>query len=161
QIAAADLHSPDFCPDGSGSRVDLHQNGQAVLSDGGLHRQLVDVRLEILFPLPSSSVQSLTEISLAVEQPHADNRNIKVGSDLDVIAREHSQSTRIDRERFVQAKLGGKVGYGTRSQDTRVPPAPGPFRLLILQQTTIGVVDTAMQNQFRSSRFQLSQREFC
>ena len=77
QIAAADLHAPDFRADRAGACLDLHRHGLAVDSDGGFHRQLVDVRLQIFFLLPAVAIEALAEISLAVKQADADQRNIR------------------------------------------------------------------------------------
>ena len=71
QIAAADLHAPDFRADGSAAGFDLNGDGLAVRSDGSFHGKLVDIGLDVFFLLPAGSIEPLPEISLAIKQvPH-------------------------------------------------------------------------------------------
>ena len=77
QIAASHLHAPDFGADGPAAGLDLHRDRLAVWSDGGFHGQLVDVGLEIFFLLPAVAIEPLAEISLAVKQSDADQRNVQ------------------------------------------------------------------------------------
>ena len=124
QIAASDLHAPDFGADGAAAGFDLNRDRLAVRSDGGFHRQLVDIGLDIFFLLPAGAIEPLAEISLAVEQADADQRNAQIGRALDVIAGQHAQSAGINRNGFVQAELGGEVCHRARPQNAGVPWLP-------------------------------------
>ena len=86
KIAPAHLNAPDLCPDAPAASFNLHHDRSAVFSDRYFHRQLGDVGLEIFFPLPSVDIEALPEISLAVEQPDSNQRDVKVRSALDVVA---------------------------------------------------------------------------
>ena len=52
---------------------------------------------KIFFPLPSAEIEPLAEISLAIKQANADQRNIQVGGALDVIAGQHAQAAGVNR----------------------------------------------------------------
>ena len=93
------------------ARFDLDRHGLAVRANRRLHRRLIDVGLEVLFPLPTVAIEPLAEISLAIEKSDADQRNPEVGRALDVISRKDAKAARIDRHRFMQAELRGEIGY--------------------------------------------------
>ena len=99
-------------------------DGLAVGADGGLHRQLVDVGLEVLFVLPAVLVEALAEVALAVEEADADERDAEVGGALDVVAGEDAEAAGVDRQRLVQAELGGEVGDRAGPQDAGVGARP-------------------------------------
>ncbi len=92
QIAAADADTPDFRLDITAAGIDPHHDLLAALADRGLHREKVHVGVQILFLLPAGLVQVLAEIALAIKQSDSDERNVEVGSALDVIAGEHAQA---------------------------------------------------------------------
>src|ERR1700730_10288455 len=86
KIAPADLDTPDFYANGAAACLNFECHGLALKSDGGLHRQLIGVSRQVLFPLPAISVQTLAEIALAIKQTNADEGNAQVRCALDVIA---------------------------------------------------------------------------
>ena len=53
QVDAAHFDAPDLGANGAAAGFNLHDDGFAVLADGRLHGQLIDVGLQILFPLPA------------------------------------------------------------------------------------------------------------
>ncbi len=158
QIAASDFHAPDFGADRAAACLDLHRHRLAVGSDGGFHRQLVDVGLQIFFLLPAVAIEALAEITLAVKQADADQRDIQIRRALDVIAGKHAEAAGIDRNRFVQAELGGKIGHRPRPQHAGVRGAPGAVRLEIFLLAAVGVVDPAVQHQFAGAALDAGQR---
>ncbi len=160
QIAAPDLHAPDFRADGAAAGLDLHRDRLAVRSDRRFHGQLVDIGLEVFFLLPAGAIQALAEISLAVEQADADQRNVQIGRALDVIAGQHAQAAGIFRNGLVQAEFGGEIGHRTRPQNAGVPGSPGAVRVEIFALAAIGVVDAAVQHQFAGAAFHRRQRNF-
>src|SRR5579871_4145157 len=101
QNAPADLYAPDFREHESAARFNLNGHRLPVHADGGFHRQLADIVLQVRFLLPTAHIQALAEIALAVEEPDADQRDVEVGGALDVIARQDAQAAGIDRKRFV------------------------------------------------------------
>ena len=158
QIAAAHFHAPDFGVDRTMAGINLHHDRSAVFSDGRFHGKLVDIGLEVLFVLPAVAIETLAEISLAIKQAHADQRDAEIGGALDVIAGQNSKSSRIDGERFMHAKFGGEISHGTGPQHTGVARTPGALRILVLAQAAIGVVDPAVQGEFGGARFEFGER---
>ena len=124
QIAAAHLHLPHLGANRRAARVNLHHHRLAVDADGRLHRQLVDVGFEILLVLPAGRVETLQEISLAVEQADADQRNVQIRGALDVIARQDAQAAGVNRQRLVQAELGREIGHRPRPQHAGIGRRP-------------------------------------
>ena len=96
EIAAADFDLPDFGADGGAAGGDFNHDGLAVEADGGLHGELVDVGLEILFALPAVFIEALEEVALAVEEADADERDVEIGCALDVIAGEDAEAAGVD-----------------------------------------------------------------
>src|SRR5208282_2269563 len=122
----------DFCADRTMAGIDLHHDRSAVFPDGRFHGKLVNIGLEELLALPAVAIEALAEISLAIKQAHADERDPEIGCALDVIAGQNSKSTGIDRERLVHAKFSGEISHGTGPQHAGVARPPGSFRILIL-----------------------------
>ena len=137
---------------------DLHYDRSAVGPDRRFHGKLVDIGLEVFLMLPAVAVKTLAEISLAIKQAHADERDAEIGGALDVIASQNSKSTGIDRERFMHAEFRGEISHGPRPQHAGVARTPGSLRVLILAQAAIGIVDPAMQDEFGGARFEFFQR---
>src|SRR6185436_6991334 len=72
EVAASDLQTPDSGAKRAASRFDLNVDGLAAGANGELHRQLVDVGLEVFLLLPPIAIQPLTKIALSVEQADSD-----------------------------------------------------------------------------------------
>jgi hypothetical protein len=153
---AANFHAPHFGVDRTMARIDLHYHRPAVGADGRFHGQLIDIGLEILLALPAVAIQALAEISLAIKQADANERDAEIGGALDVIAGQNSEAAGIDGQRFVHAKFGGEISHGPGPQHTGAARAPGALRLFVLAQAAIGIVDAAVQGQFVGARFNLA-----
>ena len=155
QIAAAHFHAPDFRADQSAARLDLHRHRFAVGPDRQFHGHMGYIRLQILFLLPAARVEPLPEISLAVEQADADQRNSQIGRALDVIACQNSESAGVFRNRFVQSELGREIRHGAGAQHTGVPCAPCAIGFEVFELAAVRIVDAAVQHQFckRDARF--------
>src|SRR3984893_15710798 len=134
QIAAPDFNSPNFGVNYAVASVDPHHHRPAVFPDGRFHSQLINIRLEIFFTLPAVAVETLPEISLAIKQAHADQRDAKVGGAFNVIASQYSQATGIDGQGFMDTEFRGKICHGTRPKHTGMTGPPRPFAILILAQ---------------------------
>jgi hypothetical protein len=104
------LALPDIAEDGVVRQIDAHPHGTAVGVFHRLDRQVVKIQLGIRFLLPAVGGEILLEISVAIEQPDADQRHAQFAGALEMIAGEDSQAAGIDRQRFVQAELGGEIG---------------------------------------------------
>src|ERR1700681_4091254 len=140
EVAASYFHAPDLRANGSATRLDLHRDRLALGPDRRFHWQQIDIGGQIFFLLPAAAVQPLAEISLAVKQADAHQRNTQVGRALDVIAGQHAEPPGIYGNRLMQAEFSGKIRDGTWTQDARVPRSPGPIRIKILSQAAICVV---------------------
>jgi len=116
--------------------------------------------VQVLFLLPALAIQVLPEVALAVEQAHSDERNVEIGRALDVIARQHPQAARVNRQRLVQPEFGRKISHRTRPQNPGVRRAPGAIGAQILLLAAIGVIDAAVQDQFARALLQFRQGEF-
>ena len=130
QIAASHLHAPDFGADGSAAGFDLYGDRFAVRPDRRLPSAvwLTSVWMYSSCCQPVA-VEALAEISLAVKQADADQRNVQVRGALDVIAGQHAQAAGIDRQRLVQAELGREISHRTRPQTRRHGALPRCGRL--------------------------------
>ena len=142
------------------ARFDLDGDRLAVLADRRLHRKLADVGRQVFFLLPAGAVQPLPEISLAIEQADADQRNVQIGRALDVIAGQHAQAAGINRQGFVQAELRRKIGHRPRPQHAGVRGAPGAVGLQIFLLAAIRIVDAAVQHQLAGAPFEFAPEAF-
>src|SRR5437867_2955274 len=106
QIAASDFHAPDSCPDRAALGFDFHHHRFAVGAYRRFHGQLVDIRSQVLFLLPAILVEPLPEISLPIKQSNTDEGNAEIRGAFDVITGENAQTTRIDRNGFMQSEFG-------------------------------------------------------
>src|SRR6266581_9085392 len=158
QIAAPNLHAPDFGADRSAAGFDLYSDWFAVRADRRFHGQLADIGLDIFFLLPASAVETLAEISLAIEQADCDQGNSQVGGALDVIACEYAEPARIFRDRNVQTEFGGEIRHRTGPQDAGMSCPPGAVGVEIFPLAAVGVIDPAVQHQFASATLNHCQR---
>jgi hypothetical protein len=158
QRDASHFYVPDLRADQSTPRLNFYSYWLALGPNCRLHGHLADVGLKIFFLLPAILIQALAEISLSVKKTYAHKWNPQIGGALDVIAGENAQTARIYRERFMQTKFGGEIGYRTRTQNSRVPRSPRAVRLEIFPLAAVCVVDAAVQNEFARSSFNSSQR---
>src|SRR5271168_467412 len=110
EVATADFDTPDLGVDDAAAGLNFDHDAFAVCADGGLHGKLVDVGREVLFALPAGVVEALQEVSLAIEEADADERDVQIGCALDMVAGEDAEASGVDGEGLVQAELGGEVG---------------------------------------------------
>ncbi len=160
EIAAADLDLPDLGANGCTAGGDLNDDRLAIEADSGLHGKLIDVGLEIFFALPAFFVEALEEVSLAVEEADADERDVEVGCALDVIAGEHAEAAGVDGQRFVQAEFSGEVGDRARAEHAGIGCAPGAVFEQILLLAAVDVVDAAMKDEFGGAALDFAERHF-
>ena len=144
---AAHPHQPDLGQQLAGAGLDLDGDRLAVRPAGGLHRQVLDLRVQVLLLLPAVAVQVLLEVALVVEQPDGHQGNPQAAGALDVVAREHAQTAGVDRHRLVDPELQREVGHRLRAQHAGVGLAPKRRLGDVLLQTPIGVVDAAEEDQ--------------
>ena len=109
QAHAAKAHAPDggqHRPIAERHRGDA---GAPVGRDGRFNRRIDPADTFVALLLPAVIGHALAEVALRVHESDADERQAEVRGFFAVIAGEHAQATRIDRQRLVQRKLGGKV----------------------------------------------------
>src|ERR1019366_6862694 len=160
QIDAAYADTPDFGADDAATGFNLHADGFAVGADGGLHGELIDVGMEVLFVLPALAVEALGEVALAIEQAHADQGNAEVGRAFDMVTGQHAEAARVDGQRFMQAEFSGEIPNRARTQDPGMDGAPGNVGFQILALTTPRVINAAVQHELTRAPFDLRQRHF-
>ncbi len=126
---------------------------------GGLHRHVFDLRVEIFFLLITVDIQMLLEIALVVEQSDGDQRHAQPAGAFNMVAREHAQAAGVNRHRFVQAELGGKIRHRLGAQHAGMRGAPRGARANVFLQAAIRLIDAAVQHQFRRPHLEPFRRE--
>src|SRR5262249_38699853 len=106
EVASAHFEPPHFCADRAAACLGLNRHRPPVRADRQFYRQTIYIRWKVFLALPSAGIDTLPEVSLAVQQTDSDERYIEIRSALDVIARKNSKSSRIYGNRFVQPELG-------------------------------------------------------
>ena len=160
QLHAADVQQPDLGQQAVVASVDSHRHRFARRVQGRLHRQILDARLQVLLGLPAVRVQLLLEVPLTVEQPDSDQGHAQAAGALDVVARQHPEAARVDRDRLVDAEFGREVGHRQGAQDVGVRLGPGAATIAeVLLQPAKMVVDPAVQHHFGGPRRQPLRRE--
>ena len=89
----------------------------------------------------------LLEIALIVEQADGHERHAQIAGAFDVIARQHAQAARINRHRFVDAKLGREIGDRLEPQHAACASWPKCSRGQIFLQPAEGLIDAAVEHQ--------------
>ena len=99
---------PDLGLDVPPGELHLHHGRRVVaehLGDG----EIVEVVPREQLELPSVGVEALAEVALLVQQSHPHQRDAQLGGALEVVARQHAQAARVDRQRLGQAELGAEI----------------------------------------------------
>ena len=81
--------------------------------EGGKHREIFHFCVDVLLALIAVHVQLLFKIALVVEQPDGHERHAQSASCFNMVARQDAQTSRIDRDRFMQPEFGRKIGHGS------------------------------------------------
>ena len=93
----------------AGGRLDRDQERLPVRTAHALDRQEVEIGVQVVLLLPPVGVERLTEVALGVKQADGDQGDPQVAGALQMIAGQHAQAARIDRQALVQPELGGEV----------------------------------------------------
>ena len=105
---ASDLHAPDPCADGDEPARfvrELDDRAQLLEKD----RQALGIVVRIALGLPIARVEPLPEVPVAVEQTDRDERHAEIRRRLQVVAGEHAEPARVDRQALVEPELAGEV----------------------------------------------------
>jgi hypothetical protein len=86
---------------------DAHLAAVGVQRHGERRAARIDRR--IVRDLLAAPVDALMKIAVAVEQPHGHERQVQVARRLAMVAREHAEASRVDREALVPAVLGAEI----------------------------------------------------
>jgi hypothetical protein len=124
KVTTPHLHPPDLGTERTAASFNVHNDRFPVLANGQLHRQLVDVGLEVFLPLPSALIKALQEVALSIKQADPDERDTEVGCTLDVVPGEDAQASGINWQGFVQSELSRKIGYRARPEHACVGCSP-------------------------------------
>ncbi len=142
--AAPHLDVPDAQVDLAAGERDREAQLLAVRSQPGIDRQLFDGDRLVEVLLPAGGVDLLVHVPLVVEQADADHRHPQVAHALEVITRQHPEAAGIDRDRVVQAELGGEVGQRPGEQRAGVGDRPVGDAAQVLAQAAVGLVDAGL-----------------
>ncbi len=72
-----------------------------------------------------------------------------------MVAGENPQAAGVNRNRLVQAELGGEIRHRPRPQHAGMLDAPRPLRRQVLLHPAVGVVDPAVQRELRCALLQV------
>ena len=117
------------------------------------------LEIQVVLVLPAVAIEPLPEVALVVVQPDADQRHAEIGRRLDVIAGEDAEAAGVDRQRLVQAELGGEVRDRARAEHAGVAAAPRVAGPEVLLHPAVGVVDAAVQRELRRALLQVVDRD--
>jgi hypothetical protein len=110
QRHTANLRLPHLREDLTPGEVHADHERLAVGARLRLDREFVEVVVRIVLHLPPVGVQALPEVPALVQEPDPDQGQAEVRRRLEVVAGEHAQAARVDRQALSQPELGGKVG---------------------------------------------------
>ncbi len=156
---AADLHPPDSRVQHAAGGLHRDQERLPVGAGHALDRQQLDVGVEVLLLLPAVGIERLAEIALRVQQADADQRDSQVAGALEMIAGQHPQAARVDRQALVQPELGREIRHRPGPQDRGVHRPPAIGVLQVLGQPAERIVDPRVQRHLRRPPLQLVDRQ--
>ena len=114
---AADVLAPDGCVNRVAVELDVDVHG--------LPHETGSRRIDRLVPLglPAGVVDALVEVAGAVEQPDADERDPELRRGFQVVAGEHAEAARVDRQLVGERELHREVGdVGVAVRVRTLPP---------------------------------------
>ena len=121
-------HAPDLGPPHlkgrhAAGQVDVGQQRVAVIVAYEGDGEGVGVELRVVLLLPAVEVEVLAEVALRVEEADGNEGDALVGGRLQVVAGEHAEAARVDREGLGDAELGREVGDGRGGAHPVLVPA--------------------------------------
>ena len=106
---STDLCAPDRRAYGRSGHCDLDVELRAVRAELPVDRHVGPIIRRVALLLPPVHVEGLAEVSVAVQQSDADERQAQVGCRLEVIPRQDAKSAGIDGKRGVETELERQV----------------------------------------------------
>ena len=110
QPDAAETHAPHRRQHGAVTERHGDHARPAIGRDRGFDRRIGPADALVAFFLPAVVGHALAEVALRIHEADADERQAEVRGFLAVIAGEHAEAARVDRQRLVQRELRGEVG---------------------------------------------------
>ncbi len=109
QLHAAHAHAPDRHEHRAIAERDGRHARPAVRRHRRLDRGVGPVQPLVALLLPALRRHALVEVALGIHEADADERHAEVARFLAVVAGEHAQAARVDRQRLVERELGGEI----------------------------------------------------
>ncbi len=106
-----DPDQPDPGVDGAVRHLDLDDHFLAVGVQGLLGGDVGKVESAVAGFLPPLAVDLLDEVSVVVQQAHADHRDSQIRGCLEVVAGKDAQAARVDGQALVHAEFSRKIGH--------------------------------------------------
>ena len=125
---AADRHFPDVGQHGAVAERHRDDAWRSVRLQRLLDGDVGPVEPLVHLELPAFGRNRLMEISLGVHEPDADQRHAEVARFLAVIAGEHAEAARINRQRLVNRELGREIRDRRVLQIGKAPRHPRVLR---------------------------------
>ena len=122
---AADVDAPDLRGDLDVADRDGDRDRLAVVAGDERGGQAVRVGVDPVLVLPAAGVDALAEVAVAVQEADRDQRPGAVGRLLEDVAGERAEAAGVDRERAVEAVLGGEVRDRALGRRDLVAPGAG------------------------------------
>ena len=103
--------------------------GWPSLADGGLHGELLDLGVEILFFLVAFAVEVLLEVALIVKQAEGDHRHAEAAGALDMVTRQDAESAGVNGTHSWMPNSAEKYATGLAP---RMPASRAPQVCVVL-----------------------------
>ena len=146
---APDLHLPDLHPDGTPRKVECDAERLALRVAHRLEGHVVEIVVGIALLLPAVGIERLPEVALLVEQAHRDKRQTQVAGRFEMVAGEHAEAARVDRQTLREPELHTEIGDTYVGLVRMGAQEPGVARL------QVGVEAAADAVELRQERFVL------
>ncbi len=114
QAHLAHVHLPDPGMQGLPLAVHADHAGVAVHVPGRAHGHLLELVARVALLLPGVGGHVLAEVAFAVQEPHADERDVQVAGGLQMVARQDAQAAGIDGQAHGDAVFQAEVGDAGR-----------------------------------------------
>ena len=124
QPHAPEPHAPHRGEHGAIAKRHRGDAGPSVRRDRRLDRRVGPADVLVAFFLPAVVGHALAEVALRIHEADADERQAEVGGFLAVIAGQHAEAARVDRQRLVQRELRGEIRDAAAAEHRRALAPP-------------------------------------
>ena len=95
---------------GAARKRHVDHNWRALRVEHRAHRHGVRIETIVGLALVARVVDHLAEVAVPIHQPDGDERQTKVAGGLEVVAGQHAEAARVDRQRLGNREFGAEVG---------------------------------------------------